>query len=213
MTRETKIWDSLMGRERFNNDAGVLQKHDPYLIWDRVYHQGHVTFFQDAVGRSAARPDGTLYTKEDADTNMTLSGQVGLPLIFEAREIRFYPASLDPKEVDRWGTYAWKCRVWDHGAISARVPHLKIHNHLPLPAVDNFTVEEGVGYHRVDLQARARTLTDHVNKHELPCYAAPLKRTFHSVDYLAFVLSSDKEVGPHVCTYAVLIGSMWIAKS
>jgi hypothetical protein len=212
MTRETRLWDDLVGVKRYSHNAGLLQKHDPYLIWDRAFHRSHVTFFQDQLGHSVAHPDGTIYTKTEDDTNMTLSGMVGLPLIFECSEIRFYPAVLDRKEVDRWGTYDWKCRTWKDGATTVRVPHLKAHKHLELPAVDNFTREEGLGVNRVDLEAKARALTDHVNKHELPCYAAPLKRTFHSSDYLSFILSSDKEIGQHVRTYAVLVGSMWICK-
>ncbi len=209
MTRETRTWKSLYGSDRWTDGPAILQKHNPDLLWDKLYHSLPPFFFQNALGLYRAHPSGSYYRAQYEDTNMMLCGQLGVPLIFEARQIRFYPGTTDQGMVEKW-----KDRKWCASRLTARAStRLKLtsHDHLPLPEIDNFTKEEQ-RQGRIDLMARAKTLFDVVNGGKLPCVVADIDMTFYGVDYLAFNLHSDeKAIDPMLSTYAVLVGSIWIS--
>lgn len=206
--RELKHWKDLIGRERFKETtSGLLQKHDPYLLWDREYHNFNGFFFQNPIGRYRQNPD---FMADWVDTNLTQGGMLGVPLVFEAKEIRFYPGETDPAAVDRWRGFNWKAHRME--GQSTRPLKLEAHDHLPLPEVDNFAKEEIERGNRIDLAAKAKPMRDIINLHHLPCLSAKLDYTIYGLDFLGYGLQTIAEVHPKVGTYAVLIGSMWIHK-
>jgi hypothetical protein len=206
--REVKLWKDLIGRERFKEaTSGLLQKHDPYLLWDREYHSHGGFFFQNPIGRYRQDPDSLA---DWVDTNLTLGGMIGVPLVFEAKEIRFYPGDADQAAVRRWVGFDWKANRME--GQSSRPLKLEAHDHLPLPEVDNFPREEIERGTRIDLVEKAKPMRDIINGNHLPCLSSKLNHTIYGLDFLGYGLQAITEVWPKVRTYAVLIGSMWIHK-